>query len=324
MNTAPEKSLHCYKASVSAQDVQRIVQSCVFLTEQVLLPAAIVPQPHLAEPEQAAIMRRLHELRDLGAVRFWEIEGQSKYLLSTATGAPHGGMAFKPDIVMPVEAYKTVYALIVDRLVQNRQRFLGVAIAGSLDGVAEFVLGKHALWTMALREYLKTRHVIFDPAAAQNTSRFFADLLSKQEVAEGVVSRLMHKLSIPDVSMLDIGQIERCRKFLPAFRDDLVRRIPEQSEAVTFREGELAEQIADEVMKEFFDVVQRGLAAKSGLRTIAWKLGKLVLSPLITREYADRFFGWFGPQPQDDPLLLLLEIHRQLKDGTNVIDRGRA
>lgn len=323
MSVTPERSLHCYKAAVSSQDVQRIVQSCVFLTEQVLLPAAIVPQPHLPAAEQAAIMRRLHELKDIGAVRFWEIEGQSRYLLSTrgSTAAPN---SFAPDVVMPVDAYRNVYAMIVDRLVNNRQRFLGVAIAGSLDGVAEFVLGKHALWTMALREYLKTRHVVFDPPAARNTARFFVDLLSKQEVAEGVVSRLMHKLSIPDVSMLDISQIERCRRFLPAFRDDVMRRIPEQPEAAAFREGELAEQIAEEVMNEFFDVVQRSLATKGVIRTLAWRLGQLVLSPLITREYADRFFGWFGAPPLDEPLLLLFEIHRQLKDGSMIINNSEA
>ncbi len=312
MSAASEASLHTYKACLGPEDVNRIVQSCVFLSEYLYLPRTVSPEPHLDEVAQRSVIRRLEELNDIGAIRFWEIEGQSDFLKRSQPQLTQ--FSFPAHEVIPVEVYRELYGEITERLVQNRQYFLGTAMAESLDGIAEFVLGKHALWTVALNEYLRTKRILFDPIAATNATRFFTGILSHHVTADAVVSKVMNRLSIPDVTLLTAEQIAKCRTFLPAFRKDVEARVAEAASSPQFQEEQIAEKIAKQIMDEFFDVVQHNMSVRQALRVIAWRLGRLVLSPVITKEHAARFFGWRDNPAPRPPVLVLLEVKRMLSE----------
>jgi len=308
MSTSSESSLHTYKACLGKEDLDRIIQSCVFLSEHIFLPSSVTPSPHLDSPAQAMIRRRLDELNEIGAIQFWEIEGQSDFLKRSQPQLVNS--SFRPRHVIPIEHYRDLYQRIVQRLVDNRLHFLGTAVPGSLDGIAEFVLGKHALWTIALNEYLKTNRIVFDPIAARNAMRFFADLLSKSNTTERVIEKILYRFNIPDLTMLSISELERCRQLLPAFRQDVEKRVAESSPSTRFQEEQIAERIAGQIFDEFFDSIQERMLERPEGNVFEWHIGRLELSASVTKEHALRFFGWVEGRPSRPPLLQLLEVKK--------------
>ena len=311
MSTSSESSLHTYKACLGREDLDRIVQSCVFLSEHVLLPSSVTPSPHLDSSTQAMIRRRLNELNEIGAIQFWEIEGQSDFLKRSQPQLANS--SFLPRHVIPIELYRDLYQKIVQRLVDNRLHFLGTAIPGSLDGIAEFVLGKHALWTIALNEYLRTNRIVFDPIAAHNAMRFFADLLSKSNTTEKVIEKILYRFNIPDLTLLSIRELERCRQLLPAVRQDVEKRVAESSPSTQFHEEQIAEQIANQIFEEFFDSIQERISELPEGKVFEWHIGRLELSASVKKEHAPRFFGWVEGRPSHPPLLQLLEVRRMIQ-----------
>lgn len=311
MRIRSESSLHTYKACLGTEDLDRIVQSCVFLSEHVFLPSSVTPAPYLDSSAQAIIRRRLNELNEIGAIQFWEIEGQSAFL--TRSQPELANSSFRPHHVIPIEVYRDLYQQIMQRLVDNRLHFLGTAVPGSLDGIAEFVLGKHALWTIALNEYLRTNRIVFDPIAAHNAMRFFADLLSKSITTEKVIEKILYRFNIPDLAMLSIRELEKCRKLLPAIRQDVEGRVAESSPSTQFHEEQIAERIANQIFDEFFDSIQRRIPEHPERNIFEWHIGRSELSASVRMELAPRFFGWVEGESPTPPLLQLLEVRNMIR-----------
>ena len=312
-----QTGLYANKAYLTLEDIQRLTQSSVFLTECIYLPSSVRAAPTLGEEERTFIHTRLRELHEIGAFKFWEIEGQTEFLTGSTSSA---GIDLPIEKIIPRDEYLTIYNLVIDRLNSSRREFLGVEDAGSFDGITEIVLGKHVIWTFALNSYLDTRNIILDPATEANNLRFFRKLLAKTQIAEEVIQEISVSLHIPDLSLLNISQIESCRSYMPAFREKLLSNIDTTESSYFVGRPVLIKQISGAIVDDFLEYLQEQAQKPKLFKTpkeLFWNLAQLVLSRIITEKNKDRFFKWNDDKQTNAPELLLLKLRDIKKELAN-------
>jgi len=319
---ASPKSTMLYASSLylTPADIRRIIQASVFVADQVLLPTTVQPSHDLTEAESHFVLTRINELRELGALNFWEIEGQPDLLPRMRS---RDKLSVHPDKVIPYEDYKTISELIDDRLMQQRNIFLG-ADAISHDGITEMVLGKQTMWKFAVAKSLNADRLLLDQKTKAAMRQFFTDLMRYQEFESLIIDRIADKLDLPDISQLSVEDIERCRKLMPAFRAKLMIATQNQFNEIFLQS--LIEDIANGIVNDFFDLINSHahdpkiveVFGKPMLRPTVfakeatWDIVQVLFAPVIAAKYAWLFFKWFTDSSETVPLLLLMQL-RQLK-----------
>jgi hypothetical protein len=101
---------------------------------------------------------------------------------------------------------------------------------------------------------------------------------------------------------------------MPAFRKRLLDAVG--NEQVLFDEREfMVEQLTDQLVGEFFDYMwtvrerRSGRPSESRAENRAWNMLHLVLSPILGKANASRFFGWEG-RTATPPEMILMELQR--------------
>lgn len=311
-----KSGLYANKAFFSLEDIQRLTQSVVFLADCIYVPASVSADPRLTDEAQSFIYSRLQEFHEIGAVSFWEIEGQTSFLRDSLLDQKH---SLPIDRIISRDEYKTIYHEVIDRLTSCRSDFLGTEVAGSFDGITEIVLGKHTILTFALNSHLQTRSILLDPVTEANNSRFFERLLFKTKIAEQVVQEVSIGLHIPDLSLLDIKNIQECRELMPAFRDRLFDDIEAGQTHLQTDRSMAIKQIADAIVDRFLEHLHEKARQQSffkAARTAAWSLAQMVLPKLITQDNSDRFFKWGSSAPPVTPELFLFRLRNVKKVST--------
>lgn len=300
--------LYTNKADVWPDDIRQLIQSAVYLAESIYVPATIRAAPILVDTERKLIHRKLLELHSIGALKFWEVEGVRSFL------TPESERLILPvDLVISREEYKVLYEKVIDRLMANRTHFLHSENQVSVEGIAEIVRGKHVLWSFALKEFLGANDILLDAANAHNSMLFFTGLLdpSVVGVSQAIISEVTLRLHIPDVSNLTINQIETCRTFMPAFRDDLVAQV-KAGGTFEFDRKEIIKKTADKIVDRFIDyMLEKQFSAENlDQTTSTWTLDQLLFSQEI-RDNSDMFFKWQNENASSAPELLLWKLRSE-------------
>jgi hypothetical protein len=297
--------LYINKAHIWSDDVRELVQSAVYLAESIYVPATVRAAPVLSEEEQTAIHMRLRELHSIGAVKFWEVEGTKGFLAAQAEK-----VNLPVDLVVSREQYKEIYEKVIDRLMENRSYFLTSETQVSTEGIAEIVRGKHVLWSFAMKEFLGANDILLDAVNAQNSMLFFTGLLAPSVVgiSNAIISEVSMRLNIPDVTQLSIEQIESCRTFMPAFRDDLIAKIKADG-GFKFDRTEVIKKTADQIVDRFVGyMLEKKFTLESPDQTVStWTLNQLLFSQDIQNN-SDRFFKWDNLSTSSAPELLLWKL----------------
>jgi len=301
------------RSYVTTSDTRRIIQAAIFAADEVLIPTSVELDPNLEEDEQKFVSLRLHQLREISAVRFWEVEGQhTRMKLDSATPV-------QADSTIDRESYRDLMESVDQRLVEASSIFRP-ARSSSYDGITEMVHGKQAIWRFAVAQKLQANRVLLERQTQRGLTRFVSDLMRYEEFEAKVIERISSRLDLPDVSQLDIDDIVKCRSFMPAFRSKLLERTRDSYDEVFLTR--MVDQVADAIVNEFLDVIQ-SLAPNVVLiggkriaipkdpadaRSRKWDLMQLMLAPLIASKYARYFFKWTDEAESRAPLLLLMQL----------------
>lgn len=291
------------KSRLTTVDADRIAQASVYLTDCVYLPATVTLDPSSSAEERLYVNRRLSELKDLGAVKLWRVEGGLDI-------SPQGSRAVAgtEDVTITRDVYAELYAEVMSRLVTNRDFFRG---SDAFDGVAEVVEGKNALFLFALKDVLGAQALLLDDRATSSVAKYLTTLTQQIVVAEDVIKRLAVKLHLPDIAELRADQIESLRAHMPAFRARLLSAVGDE-QLLFYEREEMVERITNLLIDDFFEYVEsmrgpRGKERHGAGR--AWSFLQLMLAPVLAKSNAERFFGWSG-NASTAPEIMLLELHR--------------
>ncbi|HUY47089.1 MAG TPA: hypothetical protein VMV92_15375 [Streptosporangiaceae bacterium] len=306
MSEQPGQEYSCtypLKSRLTALDADRIAQASVYLADCIYLPASAALDPATSSAERHYVNRRLSELKDIGAVQLWRVEGG--LIVSAEESRAVSG---PEDITITQDAYEDMYSDMMSRLVTNRTFFRG---SDAFDGVAEVVEGKNALFLFALKDLLGAKALLLDDRATVNVSRYFTTLTSQFTLAEDVVKRLAVRLHLPDIAELRVDQIESLRHHMPAFRARLLSASGDD-QLLFYEREEMVERITNLLIDEFFDYVHSmrdSVTMKRRHAQPGWSFLQLMLAPLLTQSNSARFFGWSGETPTA-PEMMLLELHQ--------------
>lgn len=300
--------LYTNKAFLNHDNVKEIIQSSVYLADCIYLPASIRAVPTLDEIHQRDIHTKLLQLHEIGAIKFWDVEGLTLFLTKEMPSTK-----FPLDTTIPRETYREIYDKVIDRLISNRAHFLKAESAPTVEGIAEIVRGKHVLWTFALKDYFQASDILLDAANARSNQLFFQQLLGSSIVSttQDVLNAVSMRLNIPDVSQLNISQIEACRKFMPTFRDDLLAKIKMGGDSQLDR-AEVVKKTADAIVTNFIEyILKKSLSGQQGSQQTSdgskWTLKQLMF-PQEVGANKERFFKWEDKNDAMAPAMLLWKI----------------
>jgi hypothetical protein len=310
--------MYANKAHLTIEDVRKIILASVFVADEVLLPSSLYVSPNLSDEQQGFVLTRINELHDIGAVRFWEIEGFTNPSLSEAR---RSGLVMPADEQITRTQYNTVMEMIDERLMEQRQLFLGEA-ATSYDGITEMVLGRQTMWKFAVAESLKADRLLISPEVEGTMQQYFSDLMRYHQFESQIIERIADRLSLPDVSGLDPREIEICRQFMPAFRTRLLNSTQSQFNELFLTA--MVEEIADAIVNEFYDAIMATdvktmrifgrpmLKPTRMIEDITWDLLQLLFAPIIAVKFGKLFFEWMRDSSASAPLLLLMRLRQQI------------
>lgn len=281
-------ALHVAKAFLTTTDLRRIVQSCVFSADIVYLPSTVQIATSLDEAERKYASSRLLGLHDLRAVQFWAVDGPSQYIAQVTGMAP----IVAPDIVLTLEDYMALYGAAEEQLIHERHKFLDINRGQAVDGMTEMVLGKHILWNFALQRRLAADDIMLDRGWSSSMSYFFNALLARRQMVDDVLSEVVRGLRIPDLTLLDFPQIERCRQFMPAFRAQVTAKLEDSGLETAYDSRDysrLVREVADAVIREFYDYLmararQPRFPFLRGVQNALWRFAEVIPSAKLNSE----------------------------------------
>jgi hypothetical protein len=301
--------LYTNKAYIWPEDLRHLIQSAVFLAETIYMPSTIRPAPVLAVQDRVQLIRRLKELHEIRALRFWEIEGTRNLLPSDPDG-----VTLPVDDEMSRKEYAELHEKTIERLMENRTYFLKSEAQASVEGIAEIVRGKHVLWSFALKDFFRANDILLDAANADSHKIYFSKLIepSVLSLGEAVIEEVAMKLHIPDVSLLTTQQIEDCRVFMPKFRDELLKKITVGGISSLDRE-ELIRTTANAIVDRFIEcMLEKTFEMQTTDQTVSiWSLSQLLFSQEV-KDNSDRFFKWEDQKESAAPELLLWKLKSEL------------
>ena len=305
------RMLYTSSVFVNPDDVRRMTEAAVFIANEILIPASVQIQPGLSREDTRWVATRLAELHELGAVSSWDVEGA---LRQKVPSLPFGGA---PDRIIDRETYLMMNALVDERLMEQRNVFLGDE-ANEYDGITEIVLGRHTLWRFAVAQALGANRALVDPRAQGAMNQFFSDLDRYQKFESLVLRRIEYRLGLPDVSQLDMRDIEVCRDLMPSFREMLLDAAEGQYDELSLNDA--VERVATEITEAFLALTARleirtvstrgrtWVVPASGFKEAAWDIVQMLFAPIILAKYTKLFFDWHRDGKRLAPLLLLLRL----------------
>ncbi|MDQ5825274.1 MAG: hypothetical protein M3441_13860 [Chloroflexota bacterium] len=239
------------RAYLTKADLDDITQASVFLADRVWLPTTMLPSQQLSDDDRTYIISRLADLRSLGAIRLWQIEGQPEYLsrhnLAEALGV-------EADFTIPRDRYLEMDSEIDEQLMSHRSAFLRDE-AASFDGVTEIVLGKQELHRFAICGELGANRLLSGHTGTLGMRHFLLDLLRYENFERQILDQLTQELQLPNVAALDIKDISRCRKHMPAFRAKLLQEADgKYTQDLDLR---VAERIANAIAEDYLEAVEK-------------------------------------------------------------------
>lgn len=305
--------IYLNKAYLTPNDIRRITQASVFIADYIILPVNIRIDPQLTEEESIILRNKVQELQEISAIKFWEIEGQSKLAPPLRK---NDIVRSENNIVIPSRVYNDTYNEMIERLINKRQSFFDSSKDKSYDGLTEIVLGKQELWRFALTELLGANRILLDQTSTYTVQNFFSDLLRYEEFEIKILEKLAEKLNIPDVSQFSAKEIVQCRKFMPKFRKRLFSDT--EGKFNEFMVSELVDKISEAIIDEYYDHIEKIARESKNIprkltEEIIWDILGYIFSSSIAIKYSNLFFNWISDSQDPSYQPLLMELRKMAK-----------
>jgi hypothetical protein len=317
MAGARYRMMFSHQAHFGLSDLRRITMAVVFAADEALVPSHLRLDPSLDEDQRLLVQARTRELYEIGALRTWEVENAPDPHRSAPTEQL---LALPSDQVIDTHTYLGLLETVEEQLVDYRHEFLPAT--DNFEGITEFTLGKQTLCKIALAEQLQADRLLIDRDGRDAFGLFLDDLGRYERFEEPIIEQVVEGLALPDVSVLDMADIERCRRLMPAFRDDLLRRTSGRFHELGL--ADLTADIAASIVSDFTDTIAKRMSdpriaplfdhavplPDEIAREALWDLLQLLVKPVVAAKYMRLITRWYRGSRELGPLLLLLRLHR--------------
>lgn len=306
MTGAPFRVLFLDRAFLTIYDIDRLTQASVLFADETLLRTSIALDSSLTDDESAFAARRLAFLHEIGAVRYWSIEGEYN---ATPSGAAS-------DVVIPYEAYQELYEQVTERAQETRDLFLSRGAGEQIDGVTEVVLGRNQLWKFALASELRADRLLLDDSSHATMNKYLnSPLVRLQAIEEPVLDVFLKDIHVDNIALLNENALEELRKLMPQFRAGLLAETGTIDSAVATRTiiERVAHKIADEYLDQLEDAARRSSRLSLGrslVRELYWDLLGYVMPPMVLMKYHELLFSWSRTRSADASLQFVFNLRK--------------
>lgn len=311
------RMMFSHHAYFGISDLRRITMATVFAADEILLPTHLHIDPLLDQDQRLFVQRRLSELHEIHAIRGWAIENSPDAYRRAPTEEL---LVLPPDNIVPTEVYLELLEAVEDQLVDYRRAFLPET--ANFEGITEFTLGKQTLCKFALAQELHVDRLLINRDSRDAFGLFLDDLGRYEQFEERILDQVVEGLNLPDISLLDMSDIERCRNLMPAFRESLLARTSGRFHELGL--NELIAEISRSIIDEFTDMILGKMSdphmvhilgrpvplPAEAAKEAAWDILQLLVAPALAAKYMQLLVRWYRDSRELQPLLLLLKLHR--------------
>lgn len=280
--------------TITPERLERIHQAALFYADTIRLRAT-----SNVALEHEEVRRRLHELRDIGAITTWahEYEVDDGGLVRTA----HWSSLFSDpaDLVLPLSTAREVVHS-VDRELRVTDAAALVDKSSLREGIAEVVQLRRSLIGFRLTDTLSADGLLL--GGGRTTVRRI------QEYSDAVET-IVELCTFSALHSLPINAVVKCRRHMPAFRRYLGRKLV----------GEASQYDPRALAREIIDEYQHLLVRYASSRTIrdtvldaSWDVVGAVLPPAVLVKYLGKPLSWSKRRRDFAPFLLLSQLRANL------------
>lgn len=280
--------------TVTPERLERLHQAVLFYADTIRLRAT-----SRVAPEDEEARRRLHELRDIGAITTWahEYEVDDGGRIRTK----HWSSLFEgsADLVLPLSTTRELVHS-VDSELQVTDAAALVEQSSLREGIAEVVQFRRSLIGFRLADTLSADGLLLGGSRA--TSR------GAREYGD-VIETIVDLCTFSALSALPISAIVKCRRQMPAFR--------------RYLDGKLAggtgqhdpRALAREIIDEYQHLLVRyavGHTVRDTMLDVSWDVVGAVLPPAVLVKYLGKPLSWSKRRRDFAPFLLLSRLRASL------------
>lgn len=258
--------------------LEKIVQSLVWLGDVIVLPPTVRMQPGLPPDVAAVVSHHVAEFAEAGFVEVWDLETQEQLRLPT-------WMPSSTTLnVIPESAHIGLAATVDEATVTYRRdilRGVGKGPDDGIEGITEFVALRSAVWAEGLAHLLQADHLLQLP---QRSAALPLRKVATVRRSLPVVHELMRLQRIRSLALVDAADLRRLRRRIPGARDFVDRIVASSAPDLTYQdEAALVADVVQEASAAYMDIVMPRRDAR--LRNIAtsWTVNLLgLINPVFS------------------------------------------
>jgi hypothetical protein len=280
--------------TVTPERLERLHQAALFYADKIRIRATT-----RIVPDRVDLCRRMHELRDIGAITTWaheyEVDGGG-VVRTEHWSSLFGGPA---DLVLPAEKARELVNG-VDSELRVKDAAALVEQSSLREGIAEVVQFRRSLIAFRLADTLSADGLILGGRHAT-----FPHIREYSDTVETIVELC----TFGTLSALPIKAIVQCRREMPAFRRYLDLKLAGQTGDHDPR------ALAREIMNEYQQLLVRYAGSHTARDTVldaSWDVVGAVLPPAVLVKYLTKPLSWARRRQDFAPFLLLSRLRASL------------
>ena len=260
MSAATNQMLYDDSSVIGPTQLERIIQSLVWVADRVLAPASGRIDASLPQEDQNFLTRRLIELREADLLQLWDFEPS---LIGRSMKAPSRSMR-RADEIRYVDsvAYERIYSNIIRGSQEYRARLLFGQRRGTpveFDGISEIVSFQSALWTLLLADHFEADQIMTPAYRTDALGRHLEKSITASQLVGPVIQHVMKLSDIGSLAHLEVKDIIRLRRKITVARSfvlDIVQaairenRFASVTELAESAKGKMYERYIAELNKE--------------------------------------------------------------------------
>jgi hypothetical protein len=281
---------------ITPERLERIHQAVLFYADRVSLRATSeVPG---GDP---AIIARLRELQEIGAIRTWaheyEVDDGGR-----VRGADWKSVLAGPaDQVLPLAQVRSLVRQVDDELDITHPVEDSTALR---EGVAEVVQFRRSVIGLRVADVLATDGLLTAEKRAKTLTAGIDPPPEEPNRYGPIVQTIVDLCTFDRLSDLPLEAVIECRRQMPAFRRYLETRVTSSAELDPSR-------LAREIIEEYQDLLERyaqGHHARDIAVDAGWDVIGALLPPAVVVKYLGKPLHWSKRHRDFQPFLLLSRI----------------
>lgn len=303
------------KKQIGLLELEKIYQASILLADKIYIEANVSPDPRLDEESRNLVMRKLLELKEVGALKIWEPED----FYNTQTPSDSLGLQVSKDQcnILDYQTYKKIYDNLTRKSATNVSLFYKLAPkpqADPLQGVTEIVEGRRNLWNIAVASHFGADRILTDDAKTTSLQTHLSHYLRYSILEEPILEKFLDTLNIGPLAKLNIDEVDDCRKYTKLFRNEFLKKSGKAALEIE-DESEITSVIAKELVSEYANQLESRTDHSSLWHQLHVPTTNILFNLLgyfsphsIRGDLADLLLEWGVLSAKTFPLLLIVKL----------------